>query len=108
MRRGAHYLINGLQFTISSPRHRRDPINTLYRQSLENKSILGIQMATWDINPDFPYDSNTIQSELQKNYTRAMCDYGAVAPAATDPFFPSLEALGPAMTRKPRQLACKR
>lgn len=108
LRKGAYYLMNGLQFTISSPRHRRDPINNLYRQSLENKSILGIQMATWDINPDFPYDSNTIQSELQKNYTRAMCDYGAVAPAATDPFFPSLEALGPAMTRKPRQLACKR
>ena len=108
MRRGAHYLINGLQFTISSPRHRRDPINTLYRQSLENKSILGIQMATWDINPDFPLESNTIQSELQKNYTRAMCDYGAVAPAATDPFFPSIDALAPSMVRPPRQLPCKR
>ena len=104
LRNGAYDLLNGLQFTISSPRHRRDPINTLYRMSGEVKTILGIHKPTWDINPDFPLESSTIQSELQKNYTRAMCDYGAVAPAATDPFFPSLKTLVPSMTRKPNQL----
>lgn len=98
LRSGAYDMINGVQCTISSPKSQRDTINTLYRSSASNPRVLARKAATWEVNPTLP--RSEFNAEYAKDPIQADCDYGANAPASSDPFIPRLEMIKPSVLLK--------
>ena len=98
LRAGAYDMLNGIQCTVSSPKSQRDTINTLYRSAISNPRIFARKAATWDVNPTLP--RSEFNADYAKDPIQSECDYGANAPASSDPFIPRLEMLQPSIQLK--------
>ena len=49
--------------------------------------MLGFQLATWDMNPELPFECAFLQSELKKNPDDFWRDYGAQPSKATEKYY---------------------
>ena len=89
--RGHSYVPMPVLFGLSSPKHVKDMVMRRYRltQTEEGKKIyLGSHMATWEINPTLPRDSEFIKSKFLADPIGAMRDFGAQPPLTTNTFIP--------------------
>jgi hypothetical protein len=70
---------------ISSPSAAKDKIMRLYKDSLKNPRILGLNIPSWEMNPDFTYESlrEEFSHKSDEEFNR---DFGAEPPLATNPF----------------------
>jgi hypothetical protein len=77
-------------FNVSSPYSIRDKMMRLLRQSKteEGRSILGVQLATWEMNPTFTRQSQFIVDAYNSNYEKAERDFGANPPTVHSRFVP--------------------
>lgn len=67
----------GKIISISSPMHVNGPIIKLFNQTKAEPSMLGFWLATWELNPNLPFDCETLQIELRKSPEDFWRDYGA-------------------------------
>jgi hypothetical protein len=74
-----------LMANISSPSSAKDKSMRLLKSSKTNQRMLGVHAATWDLNPDYTFDS--LRDEFA-NLSMAdfMRDFGAEPPLASNPF----------------------
>jgi hypothetical protein len=74
-----------LMCNVSSPSSAKDKIMRLYKDSKKNSRILGMNIPSWEMNPDFTYGS--LREEFshmdEKTFMR---DFGAEPPIAANPF----------------------
>ncbi len=77
-------------FNVSSPYSIRDKMMRLLRQSKTEagRSILGVQLATWEMNPTFTRQSQFIVDAYNANYEKAERDFGANPPTVHSRFVP--------------------
>lgn len=69
---------------VSSPISQRDKVMRLYRESKTEagaQTILGVNMPTWEMNPDLDRDSPVIAAAYASNHEKAERDFGANPPA---------------------------
>jgi hypothetical protein len=85
--KGQNSLLTGYMLNISSPSNARDKISTLYTDSLHNDSMLGVNLPTWEINPNLPKDHKDIRNKYRKNHVKAERDFGANPPHNSYPLF---------------------
>lgn len=74
----------GIDVNISSPASANDMIMRLVRSSSTKKSVCAFHYATWEVNPNVPYES--LESDRLANYKIFMRDFGAVPPMANSAF----------------------
>lgn len=89
--RGHSYVPMPVLFGLSSPKHVKDMVMRRYRltQTEEGKKIyLGSHLATWEVNPTLPRDSDFIKSKFLADPIGAMRDFGAQPPLTTNTFIP--------------------
>ncbi len=76
---------------VSSPSSWMDMIMRLYRASLSSRKMLGLQLPTWELNPELP--RSAFNSEFAKDTVMAMRDYGAQPPTANNPFIAASDVI---------------
>jgi hypothetical protein len=84
MKKGQSFAPPAVMMCVSSPISQRDKVMRLLRESKTeegNKTILGINMPTWEMNPDLDRDSPVIASAYASNWEKAERDFGANPPA---------------------------
>jgi len=77
--------------SVSSPFSLRDKVMRLYRHSKTDegrKTVLGINLPTWEVNPDFDRDNPIIVAAYAANFEKAERDYGANPPAVHSRYMP--------------------
>lgn len=72
--------------SLSSTLHEHDMINVLYEQSGKIKTMLGFKLATWEINPNLPFDCDFLQTELEKSPEDFWRDYGVQPSKAVEKY----------------------
>lgn len=80
---GMYHMPTGLMLGVSSPVSHRDMVMRLLAMSKVEptcKTMLGIQLATWDVNPAFDRDTPEIEAAFAKNPEDAQRDIGADPP----------------------------
>lgn len=85
MERGRPDLYNAVQMSISSCKHARDKICSLYNESKVNKKILGLRRPTWDVNPTLP--RSAFATDFARDPITAARDFGCIAPMGNSPFY---------------------
>jgi len=74
-----------LMTNISSPSSVKDKIMRLSKEAKKNDRILAVQYASWEMNPDYTYES--LREEMahidELSFTR---DFGAEPPLASNPY----------------------
>lgn len=86
LRMGFDNIPNGYAMNVSSPSMLSDKICELTRQGLNSRAILAIHRPTWEINPEFPRNSEVIEDAYQKDPMAAERDWGANPPLISNPF----------------------
>ena len=86
LRMGFDNIPNGYAMNVSSPSMLSDKICELTRQGLNSRAILAIHRPTWEINPEFPRNSEVIEDAYQKDPMSAERDWGANPPLISNPF----------------------
>lgn len=113
LRKGAQFMLdNGYDdilpafaMNISSPSSTDDEIMTLVRNNQHSRSIFAIHLPTWSVNPFMTREA--LQPEFDKNYTRAMRNFGAIPPESSNPFFSPTDPLQQAFGKVPTQVSYK-
>lgn len=82
-------------FNISSPSSKKDKICQLYEESKYDKYMYGFHYATWEINPNLPFDGPAMTSERNKDSRKFWRDFGAVPPNSSNSFIPDLDLFKP-------------
>jgi len=77
----------GRLVSISSPLFEGDIICELYDKSEEIDDMLGFHLPTWMLNPNLPFKSEFMQSELKKNPEAFWRDFGAEPSASTEAYY---------------------
>lgn len=72
--------------SLSSTIHEKDMINDLYELSGKVKGMLGFWLATWEINPNLPFNCSFLQRELAKSPEDFWRDYGCQPARATEKY----------------------
>lgn len=85
MRGGENNVQQGIMFNLSSPSSVFDKIMTLVRASKGSRTILGVRLPTWEVNPDITRDD--LQIYWDTDPIKAERDFGANPPLAASPFF---------------------
>jgi hypothetical protein len=91
LKQGYHSVPWSGLMSVSSPFSLRDKVMRLLRQSrtdVGRTTILGTNVATWDINPDIDRDNPVIVSAYAANAEKAERDYGANPPAVHSRYMP--------------------
>lgn len=86
LRMGFDNIPNAYAFNVSSPSSLSDKICELTRLGQNSRTILAIHRPTWEINPEFPRDSEVIMDAYQKDPLSAERDWGANPPLISNPF----------------------
>lgn len=86
LRMGFDNIPNAYAMNVSSPSSLSDKICELTRLGQNSRTILAIHRPTWEINPDFPRDSEVINDAYQKDPLTAERDWGANPPLISNPF----------------------
>lgn len=81
----------GLMMNISSPNHKYDMIMSLLRDSKKSPRMLGLHLATWEVNPHMTRE--VLRDEELRNIKEFQRNYGAVPPLASDPYIGDFEAI---------------
>jgi len=80
MKQGQSFAPPCVMMCVSSPISQRDKVMRLLRDSKTDPTILGINMPTWEMNPDLDRDSPVIASAYAANWEKAERDFGANPP----------------------------
>jgi len=72
---------------ISSPLFQEDMICRLYNSSKQIDNMLGFWLPTWEMNPNLPFDSPNLQSELKKNPEAFNRDFGAQPSSGSEAYY---------------------
>ena len=91
LRSGEDNVMQGIMFNLSSPSSVFDKIMQLVRASQGSRTLLGIRLPTWEINPDMPREA--LQSYYDTDPVKAERDFGANPPLGSAPFFEDKHAL---------------
>lgn len=89
--KGHNYVPMPVLFGLSSPKHVKDMVMRRFRltQTEEGRKVfLGSHLATWEVNPTLPRDSDFIKSKFLADPIGAMRDFGAQPPLTTNTFIP--------------------
>lgn len=78
---------------ISSPSSTKSIMMKNLALSQTSRILYGAHMPTWEVNPDLPKNSETIQLEFKRNFDRAMRDFGAQPPHSANPFIRDIETM---------------
>lgn len=68
---------DGKIISISSPMSINGPIIRLFNMSKAEPTMLGFWLATWELNPNLPFESDTMQADLRKCPEDFWRDFGA-------------------------------
>lgn len=90
---GKNTIPTALLASISSPYTRNDAIMTLHRESLHDNNIFGFKHATWEMNPDLPFDSADLKAERRRRPMEFERDFGANPPLSANTFFSSRQVV---------------
>lgn len=93
-------------FNISSPSSKKDKICRLYEESKYDRYMYGFHFATWEINPQLPFDGPAMTSERNKDSRKFWRDFGAVPPNSASSFIPDIDLFKP-LINKTKQNICK-
>lgn len=85
LRMGFDNIPNAYALNVSSPSMLSDKICELTKNQ-NSRTILAIVKPTWEINPDFPRDSEVIVDAYTKDPLGAERDWGANPPLISNPF----------------------
>ena len=85
LRMGFDNIPNAYAFNVSSPSMLSDKICELTKNQ-NSRTILAIVRPTWEINPEFPRNSEVIEDAYQKDPLGAERDWGANPPLISNPF----------------------
>lgn len=80
-------LLDGRLMVISSPLYKKDWTMQLLAQAKHSARMLGVQKATWIMNPLMPRDCPKIMDAFDRNPEAAARDYGAEPSMALEPFY---------------------
>lgn len=83
LKEGKYHIPTGLMFGVSSPQSHRDKVMRLLRESQTEegqKTMLGSQLPTWEVNPKLHRDSPRIARLYASNPEKAERDFGANPP----------------------------
>ena len=87
-KKGINIIPTGINVNISSPSSKKDKGMRLLKESVNPEALsLGLQLATWQINPLYTRDHPIIKSAYAKNPVRADRDFGAKPPDITSSIF---------------------
>lgn len=86
IKQGFYNVPFGYFMNISSPSSMRDKIMELVRKSQHSRVIMGIQKATWEMNPTLPRKSDFLKEKFRADPVGAMRDFGAQPPITNSPF----------------------
>ena len=86
MRAGEDNIMQGLMMNISSPASVFDKIMTLVRLSKNSRTLLGIHLPTWEINPTMT-EADLEHYKTTLGMVRFERDFGANPPLAGHPFY---------------------
>lgn len=88
LRAGENNVQQGLMFNLSSTKSIFDKIMTLVKISETSRTVLGVRLPTWEVNPDITeQDLNHYRETLgEERFER---DFGANPPIGDSPFFDS-------------------
>ena len=91
LKEGYNNLLTGYACNISSPSSFNDKICTLVRENEHSKTVLALQIPTWDFNPKIT--KKMLKNEFRTNPATAERDYGANPPMGDNPFFDNNDAV---------------
>lgn len=83
MAEGKYHVPTGMMFGVSSPTSHRDKVMRLLTQSQTEegaKTMLGLQMPTWEVNPYLGRDTPMIARSYAANHDEAERNFGANPP----------------------------
>lgn len=89
LKQGHSSVPGSVLMSVSSPFSLRDKVMRLYRHSQTpegGETVLGINLPTWEVNPDFDRDNPIIVAAYASNAEKAERDYGANPPAVHSRF----------------------
>ncbi|MDN3040657.1 hypothetical protein P2L35_13230, partial [Enterococcus faecium] len=89
LKEGIHSAPPPLLFNVSSPYSQRDKMMRLLRESRTpdgEKTMLGVNLATWEMNPFYTRQSQIIATAYAANPEKAARDWGANPPAVHSRF----------------------
>ena len=78
---------NARIFSLSSTIHEHDMINNLYSMCFKVDGMLGFKLATWEMNPNLPFDCPFLQRELKKSPEDFWRDYGCQPARALEKYY---------------------
>lgn len=79
-KKNIHHVPTGINLLTSSPFSWKDKICRLLRDSEGSKTMLGMNLPTWEVNPSYTRDHPLIEEAYRKNPIRAERDFGANPP----------------------------
>jgi hypothetical protein len=91
LRGGENNTQQGLMFNLSSPMSVFDKIMTLVRASKGSRTLFGLRLPTWEINPLVTRED--LQIYWDTDPVKAERDFGANPPLAASPFFEDKETI---------------
>lgn len=100
LQQGFNDLPAPINLNISSPSSKKDKICRLYEDSKRDQFMFGMHLATWEVNPQLPFDGPTMTALRKKNEKDFWRDFGAVPPNSANSFFPNISLLLQAMNGK--------
>ncbi len=83
MKQKMYHLPFAMLFNISSPKHEKDKMMRLLKEAKGSKSMFGVNLATWKVNPGMPRSSPMIVERYRTDPIAAERDFGAKPPATT-------------------------
>lgn len=100
LQQGFNDLPAPINLNISSPSSKKDKICRLYEDSKRDQFMFGMHLATWEVNPQLPFDGPTMTALRKKNEKDFWRDFGAVPPNSANSFFPDISLLLQVMNGK--------
>lgn len=91
LEKGYNNLPSPINCNLSSPSSKKDKICRLFEDSKHDRFMYGAHLATWEVNPNLPFDGPTMQALRKKNEREFWRDFGAVPPNSSSAFFSSPE-----------------
>lgn len=81
----------GLMMNISSPKHKYDKIMSLLRDAKKSPRMLGIHLATWEVNPNISRES--LRDEEIRDVKEFRRNFEAIPPLANDPYIADFDTI---------------
>lgn len=77
----------GKNIVITSPLHTEDKAWRLYKENVNSRYAVCVNMPTWEMNPNLPFEGEFMQAKLEEDPITFWRDYGAIPQSAVDKFF---------------------